>query len=73
MMNPQIRAAKLKVKPVRYGCHSDNAPMRCQHDTVEHSSETVFWPYVFTRTCQYDHYLTDVKCANCKQKRANDE
>jgi hypothetical protein len=70
-MNPQIRAAKIKVKPARYGCHSDDAKNRCQHEFVEHSSKTVFWPYVFTRTCQYDKYLTDSKCAGCQQKRVS--
>lgn len=51
----------------KYGCNSLVTPMNKQHEKVFSSkSNKVSWPYIFTRTCQYDRRTTDKQCQGCR-------
>lgn len=55
------------------GCHSDLVPMNRKAEMVtspqyKHTS----WPYIFTRSCQYDKKANDAGCVDCKENALQD-
>lgn len=55
-----------------YGCHSDKAPINRCLQNVEHSKGSSWWPYIFSRMCQYDNKSNDIKCNGCKHEHKDD-
>jgi hypothetical protein len=56
-----------KKRPFIYGCHSLVAPDNRKHEAVRLPKYSRAWPYLFTRTCQYDNRQNDSKCIGCKE------
>lgn len=58
-----------KLRPHVNGCHSVLVPMNRKSDVVRQKGSS--WPYIFTRTCQYDNKDGDIKCNGCEEKNGN--